>query len=227
MSAKHILVLGATGQTGLVFIQEALANPSQPSLTLLVRTPSKLPPDYAKDPRITIIRSELNDGSAIEKAVSNNITSVVLFLGAYITLTGFLTRSTNTPIANSLSPLFKGMHNHGVKRIMALSTPAFAQSEDQITWGQWFRSLIPKIVVPEGDAEMREIGRKVAESGLDWTVFRVPFINDGSPELEIVAGYLGPESGIGTQISRRSMSRWVLEELERGEWMRKAPAISN
>jgi hypothetical protein len=158
------------------------------------------------------------------------VTAVVSFLGAYVTLSGFLTRSRQTPIADAFPALFTAMRDAGVKRILALSTPGgFPLPEDHMNWAWWFLSyLLPKIVVPGGQAEMAKIGVSVAEqSDLEWTVFRIPHLNDGSADLVVEAGYLGPQFKGSRDLSRPSLGRWVLKQLEQGEWIGKAPVVGN
>jgi hypothetical protein len=171
----------------------------------------------------------LNDAHTIKRAL-NGVTSVVSFLGAYITLSGFLTRRATTPIADSFSTLFTAMREANVKRILALSTPGgFPQTQDHVNWGWWlFGVFLPKIVVPEGDAEMARIGKLVSEQeDLEWTVFRVPHLNDGDAGLEVVPGYLGEEYKGSRELSRGSLARWVLRELDEGVWVGKAPVVGN
>ena len=252
---KNILVLGATGQhhhphpitkipndkltnnkgaTGLVFIKAALNDASKPHLTLYVRSPSKLPQEYTTNARITIIQGELTDTPTLTKAMKG-VTSVVLLLGAYITLSNFLTRSTATPIADALPNVFTAMRAEGVKRILALSSVGgFQRPGDEVPYGKYwlFTYVAPKVVVPGGAAEMRRIGEVVvsAGQGFEWTVFRVPHLNDADEEGELVvevaetvdAGFKG-----GLELSRMSLVKWVLGEIGEGGWVGKTPVVGN
>jgi hypothetical protein len=83
-------------------------------------------------------------------------------------------------------------------------------------------------VAPQGNAEMKGIGEAVAGQGdLDWTVFRVPHLNDGGAEDVVEAGYLGEGYKGGFELSRESMARWVLGEIVEGAWIREAPVLGN
>jgi hypothetical protein len=62
---------------------------------------------------------------------------------------------------------------------------------------------------------MKGIAEKVsAQTQLDWTVFRVPH-------------WLGLQYPGETELSRRSPMNWVLEEIQKKEWVRKAPMLVN
>jgi uncharacterized protein YbjT (DUF2867 family) len=253
---NNILVLGATGQymhvssilsikivecqahgiegaTGLIFIKAALQDSRRPHLTLYVRNPSKVPHEYTTNDRITVVQGSLDDVASLTKAM-RNVTSVISLLGAYITLSNFLTRSTATPIADNFPTIFTAMRANGVKRIMALSSVGgFQRPGDYVPYGRYwlFTYVAPKVVVPGGAAEMRRIGEVVAGSeGLEWTVFRIPHLNDGDAEgalpVEVRETFDEDYKG-GLELSRMSLVKWVLDELEEGKWVRKTPVVGN
>jgi NAD dependent epimerase/dehydratase family enzyme len=67
MNTKHhILLLGGTGLCGLIFTKAALE--AGHHLTLLVRTPSKIPADLSSHASLHVIQGELGDEQAIKKA---------------------------------------------------------------------------------------------------------------------------------------------------------------
>lgn len=125
------------------------------------------------------------------------------------------------------------MKENGVERILALSTPqALPQPQDVKNWAWWRYGLIVGVVAPQGNAEMKMIGEIVSnlgkeKDGVDWTVFRVPHLNDGSAEEVVEAGFLGEEYKGGMELTRGSLARWVLGEIEEGKWVGMAPAVGN
>ncbi|KIX10549.1 uncharacterized protein Z518_01632 [Rhinocladiella mackenziei CBS 650.93] len=251
---NHILVLGATGVSGIEFVDLALSQPTGPKLTLYVRNPSKLPETQREaDPsRIRIVKGELNDQATLEKAMTDPTTpveTVVSFLGAYPTFKAFVLRTKTTPIANCFPTIFAAMKKCGVKRILALSTPAWLIREDGVKtdadgskkeketdtlpWDWWLAMKFPPLLIPQGHKEMEEIGRRVTEEGekggwgLKWTVFRVPHLNAGPAEEKVSAGLFGHGFKGTKELSRKSLVRWVLNEVEVGEWIDQAPALGN
>lgn len=66
-----------------------------------------------------------------------------------------------------------------------------------------------------------------AQDDLDWTVFRVPHLNDGSADLPVWAGLLGPEYKGSLELSRPSQARWLLKEIEERAWIKGAPSLGN
>jgi len=124
------------------------------------------------------------------------------------------------------------MREHNVKRILVLSTlGAFPQGNElRVTsWGWYLMgALLPKIIVPQGHAEMAGIAKAVSkQEDLDWTVYRVPHLNEGDGGVEVVAGHLGPEYKGTIELSRASLARWVLKEIEERKWVKGAPMLGN
>ncbi len=61
----HILVLGGTGACGIIFARAALRNGH--TLTLYVRSPSKLPSDLSTNLKVNVIQGELGDNEGLKK----------------------------------------------------------------------------------------------------------------------------------------------------------------
>jgi len=110
------------------------------------------------------------------------------------------------------------MRAQGVKRILALSTPSYHVGSEQKSWTFWLLGFMPPLFVPQGNAEMVVIARNVAaQSDLDWTVFRIPHLNNGPADLPVAAGLLDPDYRGSMELSRARMAGWVMEEIqERG-----------
>ncbi|KAJ7039823.1 hypothetical protein C8F04DRAFT_949005 [Mycena alexandri] len=213
-----ILVLGATGYSGLAFIQVALSQPNPPTLTLFVRSRSKLPADIEKQTRV--VEGSLTDTDALSKAMEG-VDVVVSLLGALA--------HTAKPIADAFPGILSTMRAKGVKRIFALSTPSFSPDPaEAFSLGRSIFGLMPKIVVPQGNAEMVAIAEAVsAADDLDWTVFRVPHLTEEAADLPVAAGLLGPDFKGGFNLSRASQALWILKEIEERQWVKKAPMLGN
>lgn len=96
--SPSILVLGATGASGLAFIQVALNQPDPPTLTLYVRSRGKLPAGIEEKARI--VEGNLTDEGALLEAMEG-VDTVVSLLGAYFSLSALLFR-TNTTVCTRL-----------------------------------------------------------------------------------------------------------------------------
>jgi hypothetical protein len=99
-------------------------------------------------------------------------------------------------------------------------------SQRPLTWS--IHLLFSGILSPQRTADCHAIATTiVAQGDLDWTIFRVPLLNDNDADLAVWAGLLGPTFRGTSYLSRGSLARWVLDEIEERNWVRKAPALGN
>lgn len=255
---EHILLLGASGLSGLAFIRQHLEltdDSQKPYLTLYARASGRskltgiLPTaktSTSPDKHIRVIQGELDDKESVKAALSEDVsfpkvTVVISVLGTYPSFWHFLTRTKPTPIGDALrNMIVPAMQELNVRRIMVLSTATgfpVPDEDAQKGWGWYFNSWIPYIAVPQGNAEMKAIGEVVLENrgkalqpvtGLDATVFRVPFLTDNEANIKVAAFVFGDRNTTENKIlSRRSMCKWLLKELQEKQWVNKAPMLCN
>lgn len=88
--------------------------------------------------------------------------------------------------------------------------------------------MLVKLLAGSAAAEMRGIGETITAIPTDtlrWTLFRVGWLNNG-PAKPVTATYTGSgQDGLG--ISRASIAQWVIEEIDREQFVGKAPYICN
>jgi hypothetical protein len=130
------------------------------------------------------------------------------------------------------------MREHGVKRILAMSTPSADEPQDRFHPLMWFFVLIVRLIVPAAYQAVRAIAKVFKEEaqGLDWTVFRIAGIPGGHDEASwqehrkhnVYAGYVA--DGSWKQWTYRgSLARWLADSAEgqNSQWIGKLPAISD
>ncbi|KAJ7336374.1 hypothetical protein DFH08DRAFT_878579 [Mycena albidolilacea] len=93
MSPTRILILGATGVSGLVFIPIALSLPNPSALTLYVRSRTKLLAGIEKQARI--VEASLTDQDALLRAMEG-VDIAISVLGADRSLQAFVLRTKTT-----------------------------------------------------------------------------------------------------------------------------------
>ncbi|OCF35084.1 hypothetical protein I316_03124 [Kwoniella heveanensis BCC8398] len=227
--SENILVLGSTGATGLEFLRETLPLSDGPRLTLLVRSRSKLPQDLISQSasKVRIVEGGLSDEAKLDEAMEG-VTTVISFLGAYPAFSYLVTRAKPTPIANSFPLIKRVMKKHGVKRLLALSTPSHSIPGEKYNFAQWFTTQIfPPYLMPQGDAEMKAIAEHSADDDFDYTIFRVPHLTNGPADLKVYAGFYGPDFKGSQSLSRASLARWAYQEVVNKQWIRQQPALGN
>ncbi|CZT16121.1 uncharacterized protein RCC_01962 [Ramularia collo-cygni] len=218
----HILVLGATGPSGIAFVEEALKAGHE--LTIYARNPSKLPEDVQQNSHVQVIKGTFEDMDTATQALHTGATALVSFAGPGMPAKG-------TPVSEFYERLFSIIRNDNstsIRRCLILATPSFAVPEDGSSWKWWFVVRLVKTFLGDAYAEVTGIGRVVSALPVDeiqWTIFRVPGLTNKG-YLPVQAAMVG-DGKDGMQLSRKSNAVWVLQELQEGKWIGKAPVLSN
>lgn len=242
-SKQHYLLLGATGYSGNEFINQVLETVQKPYVTLLTRSgsESKLPPAALTKGNFRVIVGSLTNAQVIKEALTADetfppVNIVISLLGAYPSFTPLFTRDTSTPIADAfVSTILPVMKSSRVSRIIALSTPTgyySAEEAKSVPWKWWFYMQMPRLLQPQGNAEMAGIADAIINAGntdrdLEWTVFRVPHLTIGSRDVDVVAGHLDQSYTASLSLSRASLVKWIFNEVKEKAWVRDTPMLAN
>lgn len=216
----RILVLGGTGPAGIVVIREALARLHH--VVVYARSPEKLPEDLKSNPTVVIIKGELLDSDSVSKAMEG-VDAVVSALGPKVTKGPFY--SSDTPLAKAYASVIKIMHQHNVKRLVALGTASIKDPNDKFDSQFWVLINTVATLARNAYKEVVAIGDTIRAEGenLDWTIVRVPILGSQDSK-EVVAGYVG-DGKTGVFLTRAAFGAFSIGELENNEWTRKAPLI--
>jgi len=189
-----LLVLGATGGTGLEVIR--LAKERGHAVTALVRNPEKL---AGFDNRIGVVKGDLLSPSELEASVQ----------GQDAVLSAF------GPLADKVrlwkqyaSALTEAMSSSRIRRVMVLSV-AFLFKDSIIPPAYFAGRLFFRDTVI-GAAEMEEIFMK---SGLEWTIARPPRLTDGAytGKYRVREGHL---PRFGFTVSRADVADYMIKAVE-------------
>ncbi|KAI1077460.1 NAD(P)-binding protein [Whalleya microplaca] len=230
MAGDKILVLGATGPAGICLLRELIF--WKHKTIAYARNPSKIPEDLVTSPFLEVVKGEMDDVTTLASAVAR-CNMILSLLGP-----NEMRPKVPIPYAGYYSKLFPIMREHGVKRIMAMSTCSADQSQDGFSLLVWLMVLSIRYIAPAAYQAMRSIARVFREEAqdLDWTVYRLAMIPGGHDEQSwkrdresaVHAGYIG--DGRWTYWTRRgAVARWLVDCAEegQGEWIGKLPAISD
>ena len=181
-----LVVLGATGGTGLEIVRQAIEHGHQ--VTALVRNPERLEPFGS---RVTVMRGNLLESSELGRA----------FRGQDAILSGFGPRY---PISKAEADLLErfavaltiAMRQVGVRRVAVEST-AFLFKDSFLPLAY----LIGKLFFPITVADAAAMEQIIGKSGLDWTIVRPPRLTNKprTGNYRVREGHL---PGFGFTISR-------------------------
>ncbi|KAG2142564.1 NAD-P-binding protein [Suillus cothurnatus] len=217
----RVLILGATGAAGVLLIQEALH--ASHTVVIYARTPEKLSEETRHDPRVTILKGELDDREALSAAIQG-VDAVLSALGPSVS-SGPM-HPKGTPLARAYSLIIELMRGHRVRRLVALGTPSITDPNDKFSLRM---SIIVKGVATLARTAYEDvvaIGETIRTQGndLDWTIVRVPILS-GADDKKIVVGYVG-DGRTGIWVTRAGFALFVVQEFENNEWVKKAPLIT-
>ena len=215
----HILILGATGRTGRLLLNEAIKRGHR--VTVLVGHRSSL----RTDPALL----EVYEGTPL-----NKFTLADAMRGCDAVLSALnISRISDFPWAKlrtSKDFLSLSMHNiidiaqaQHIRRIIIITAWGVAETKKDIPF--WFRWLINKsnIRYPYLDHARQEDMLKLSD--INWTVIRPVGLTDSEKEKDIKVT-LNNTPRPSLFVSRRNVALFMLDVLEKNLYNRQCPVIS-
>ena len=215
----RVLVIGGSGQTGRLVIDEALQRGHK--VTALVRNPSAL----AVTEGLNIVKGTPVEPSHIENAfnaVQGDLPTAVI-----VTLSSPKDKGTRV-MSDAHENLVTAMKKHGVSKIATLSSFGVGSSFANITI--LMRWAISNTSLGHSFADHEHVDEILKKSGLKFVLLRparltlarkapVRFLGDDGKGLGVFAGLGG--------ISRASVAACLVDAVEKSTWDRSTPVISN
>lgn len=204
-----LVVLGATGGTGLEIIRQAIGRGH--SVTALVRSPERLN-GFASSGRIGVIQGDLLNVSELKRVIE----------GQDAVLSAFGSHEDDVGVWRRFAvALTDAMAQTGVRRVAVLSV-AFL-FKDSIIPPAFLagRLFFPKTVM--GASQMEEV---FVESGLDWTIVRPPRLTDKpyTGRYRVKEDHLPP---LGFTISRADVADFIIKAVENRSSIPKIVGVCN
>ncbi|KAL4647460.1 Flavin reductase-like [Arapaima gigas] len=190
---KNVAIFGGTGMTGLVTLPQAVA--AGYNVTVLVRDPSRLPPDH-KASRVVV--GDVLNKEDVRKTMEGQ-DAVIIILGTRNDL------SPTTMMSEGTRNILEAMKARGIRKVIACMS-AFLL---------WDRSKVPPrlVAVTEDHDRMYTL---LKESGLDYVAVMPPHIDDKHPLTE---NYMVTENALkGRVISKHDLGHFFVKCLSISDW---------
>lgn len=208
----RISLFGSTGPTGLLLVDQVLA--AGHDVVAYARTPTKLP----QRPRLAVIEGQLADAEKISAAIAGS--------DVVVSLLGPGTKADDVPpLLEGYRHIVAAMHEHGLRRLVVIGTPSMRDDADGRDWKVALLVKLISIVQPAAYKALVGIANMVRESGLDWTIVRVPFLSNRPRTAHINARQLGQKGGL--RLSRANAAAFMLEQTTSRAYLHRAPFISD
>jgi uncharacterized protein YbjT (DUF2867 family) len=200
----NLVVLGATGRTGRLVVEQALA--AGHTVTALVRSPEKLTTSHSK---LRVVTGQATDASVVSRALLG-ADAVINTLGG-----------SGSVIADSTRAIVAAAHETGVSRVIVLST--FAAERDRLGAGTRLLTGIGMGAMLKDKSAGEEMLRR---SDLEWTIAYASMLSDGPVNGSVAVLPEGAKRRLSEKISRADVAAWMLEAATSGRYSRRGVGIT-
>jgi putative NADH-flavin reductase len=210
-----VLVLGASGPLGLEIIDQALQRGQ--AVTAFVRDPAR----YDAPADVSVKQGDVLDGATLTQAVPGQ-DAVIWAVG------GPNTKEERKALPDTCERgtrnLIEAMDAAGVRRIVAVSVWGVGDSRKRAPLP--IRLIVFDRVIADEIADKTRQEELLHASDLDWTIVRPPRLND-----KLASGPVRHAEqlkySLRSELSRRDLGAFMVDELERGAYVRKTVEISS
>uniref|UniRef100_UPI000D3C57C9 NAD(P)-dependent oxidoreductase n=1 Tax=unclassified Variovorax TaxID=663243 RepID=UPI000D3C57C9 len=208
---KKVLVLGATGGTGRLIVEQALARGHD--VHALVRSPQKA----SGLAGATILQGDARDERALRRALEGK-DAVISALG-----TPASPWREVTALSTATRALVDAMRAQGVRRLVCITGMGAGDSAGH--GGLVFDRLIFPALLRKVYADKDRQEAIVRHSGLDWVLVRPSVLNDkaSGPVVRALTDLSGFHGGT---IARADAASFVLDQVDSDAWLHRSPLIS-
>ena len=185
----NLVVLGATGRTGRLVVEKALA--AGHTVTALVRSPQKLTTGHSN---LRLVTGEATDTLAVSSALEG-ADAVISALGG-----------KGSVIADSTRAIVAAARKTGLSRVVVLST--FAAERDRLDAGTRLLTGIGMGAMLKDKSAGEEMLRL---SDLEWTIVYASILSDGPANGSVVVLPEGAKRRMSEKISRADVAAWMVQ----------------
>lgn len=210
----RILLVGATGGTGLEIVRQALRRGVH--VTAIVRSPEKLEQLASS---ITLAPGSVFDADDIA-AAGAGCDAVLSAIGSP---GGFLGLGATTVYSRAAAALIGGMPGAGTRRLL-FCTSAGVEPDDP---GEVlpYRLIAKPLFLQRSYDDMTAAERAITASDLDWTLVRPARLTDrpGGRDYRVSPRY---RARGGTAIPRADVASFMLDQVTDSTWLRATPTLT-
>ena len=200
----NIVVLGATGGTGRLVVEQALA--AGHTVTALVRSPEKV---AVRNPNLHVVAGQATDPSAVAR-VLDRADALISTLGG-----------GGSVISDSTRAIVEAAHKAGVSRVILLSS--FLVERDRF-------NPVTRFLTGVAMGSMikdKSAGEKaLRESNLDWTIVYASSLTDGPSGGQVVVLTERGRWTLSHRIPRADVAAWLLRAATSPETSRRTVSIT-
>jgi putative NADH-flavin reductase len=211
----RLIIFGATGNTGLQFVTQALERGHE--VTAFVRDPARL--DITHE-HLSVVQGDIKDKESIERALANPVDAVVCALGIF-------NFSPSSELSDGTKRLIDVMEKRGVRRLAVVTSLGVGDSKGQ---GNFVARCFQKLSLRQVLADKERQESHIRNSSLQWTIARPARLTDGAGVRHDLVQWQGPTPKnvkFSWAVSRASVAGFLLDALENGTHFGQAISLSD
>lgn len=203
-----LVVFGASGKTGGLVIEEALA--SGHDVIAYVRTPESVKRVH---PNLKVVVGQLNE--------KDKLKSVITGVDACISTLGGSSLTKHSPaIMEGIDNIVGLMEEANVKRFIYLSSIGAGNSRKYMPQPVRFFVADLMLRVPLADHNANE--NRITQSKLEWTIIRPGGLTNGAKSENLKHGTEYTKLKGNLSISRASVAAFIVSQLSNNTWLNKS-----
>ena len=201
----NLAVLGATGATGRLVVQQALA--AGHTVTALVRSPEKL---ALRDANLHVVAGQATDPSTVARAL-DGADALISTLGG-----------GGSIISDSTRAIVDAAHKAGVKRVVLLSS--FLVERDRLSP---VTRLLTGVAMGPMIKDKSAGERALRESDLDWTIIYASTLTNGPGGGEVAVLSETGRWTMSHRIARADVAAWLIRAATSLDTSRRSVSITS
>jgi putative NADH-flavin reductase len=205
-----IAVIGGTGKAGQYLVKELVKQGYK--IKMLVRNPEKF---QIESPLVEKIQGNVRNYESVCSLITG-CDAVISTLGQ--------TKGESPVFSVAAQNITKAMNSFNVQRYLMVTGLTLDTPDDKKGLGTKFQSKMMKLIFPSIIADKQKEFEIISKSNLDWTVVRVPFIEQSKLTGEIKISLIDCP---GKKISSTDLSNFLIDQLTDSRFIRKTPFIAN
>lgn len=207
-----IAVIGGTGKSGKYLVKQLIEQGFQ--IKMLLRNPDNF---QIINSLVEVVKGDVTNASTVNTLISG-CQAVISTLGLGIPA------SEPTIFSRSTTNIIRAMLEHGVRRYIVttglnVDTPLDNKSPGTLHGTDWMRKSFP-ISTADKQSEFEILSK----SEVDWTLVRLPLIEQTDESGEIVVSL---EDCPGDKISATDLANFLMQQLFTDTFVRKSPFIAS
>jgi len=207
-----VVIFGATGRTGRLLIEGAVA--SGHVVSAFVRDPARL---NIPSEMVRVVQGDVLDFASVERAVAEQ--------EAVLVALGTAERGSTQVLPRGIRHILDAMERHGVRRIAVLSAAGALHERAGSVVGS-LGLTVARALLRGVYREHRAMLEELRTRNLDWIAVRPVILTNGprTGRYRVVTDGIPRGS---YRVSRADVADFMIRQLASDEFIRKMPAIAN